>query len=220
VPYRGSVPALLDVIAGHIPFMVVDLQPALPPIREGKVRALGVTTQQRVIAAPDLPTFAESGLPGFELVAWQGVVVPAGTPRAIIDELVREIGKLFADPATRERFAAVAIEPIAGSTPGQFRRLYQGRSRPLGRDCPAWNWNDQAILIAGTGPPAVVGGMHRMFRADGKPHCLLSRMRRGLDSPRGEVESPDVAECGSILDAQRRAIQVFRFQSAQDRHFL
>jgi tripartite-type tricarboxylate transporter receptor subunit TctC len=120
VPYRGSVPALLDVIAGHIPFMVVDLQPALPPIREGKVRALGVTTQQRVIAAPDLPTFAESGLPGFELVAWQGVVAPAGTPRAIIDELVRQIGKLFADPATRERFAAVAIEPIAGSTPDSF----------------------------------------------------------------------------------------------------
>ena len=78
VPYRGSVPAMLDVIAGHIPFMVVDLQPALPQIRDGKVRVLGVTTPKRVAAAPDIPTLAEGGLAGFELVAWQGVVAPAG----------------------------------------------------------------------------------------------------------------------------------------------
>jgi len=120
VPYRGSGPALLDLIAGHIAFMVVDLQPALRRIREGKVRVLGVTTPQRVTAAPDIPTLAESGLPGFELVAWQGVVAPAGTPRPIIDELVGQIGKLVADPAMRERFAAVALEPIAGSTPESF----------------------------------------------------------------------------------------------------
>src|SRR6266436_4562584 len=120
VPYRGSVPAMLDVIAGHIPFMVVDLQPALQHIREGKVRVLGVTTQKRVAAAPDIPTLAESGLPGFELVAWQGIVAPAGVPRGLIDELAGQIGKLLADPVTRERFAAVALEPIAGSTPDSF----------------------------------------------------------------------------------------------------
>src|SRR5471032_2958747 len=72
VSYRGSVPAMVDVIAGHIPFMVVDLQPALPQIRDGNVRVLGVTTPKRVAAAPDIPTLAESGLAGFELVAWQG----------------------------------------------------------------------------------------------------------------------------------------------------
>src|SRR6201992_674975 len=82
VAYRGSVPAMLDVIAGHIPFMVVDLQPALPQIREGKVRALGVTTLNRIAAAPEIPTLAEAGLPGVELVAWQGVAAPAGTPPA------------------------------------------------------------------------------------------------------------------------------------------
>jgi tripartite-type tricarboxylate transporter receptor subunit TctC len=76
VSYRGSVPAMLDVIAGRIPLMVVDLQPALPQIREGKVRALGVTTLSRIVAAPEIPTLAEAGLPGFELVAWQGVVAP------------------------------------------------------------------------------------------------------------------------------------------------
>jgi tripartite-type tricarboxylate transporter receptor subunit TctC len=120
VPYRGSEPALRDIVAGHIPFMLVDLQPALRPIRDGKVRALAVTTQKRVAAAPELATLAESGLPGFELVAWQGLVAPAGTPRAVIDELVRQIGALLADPATGEQFTTVAIEPIAGSTPDSF----------------------------------------------------------------------------------------------------
>jgi tripartite-type tricarboxylate transporter receptor subunit TctC len=122
VPYRGSVPALLDVIAGHISLMVVDVLPALPQIREGKVRALGVTTRTRVAAAPDIPTIAESGLPGFELVSWQGVVAPAGTSRPIVDRLAGEIGKLLADPASHERFAAMALEPLPGSTPDSFAK--------------------------------------------------------------------------------------------------
>ncbi len=120
VPYRGSVPAMLDVIAGHIPFTVVDLQPALPQIREGKVRVLGVTTLRRVTAAPDIPTLAEGGLTGFELVAWQGVVAPAGVPRPIVDQLAAQIGKLVADPATRAKLTAIALEPLTGSTPDSF----------------------------------------------------------------------------------------------------
>ena len=120
VPYRGSVPAMLDVIAGHSPFMVVDLQPALQQIRDGKVRVLGVTTLTRVAAALEIPTLAESGLPGFELVAWQGVVAPAGTPRAIIDGLAGQIDRLLADPATRKKLTAMALEPLTGSTPDSF----------------------------------------------------------------------------------------------------
>src|SRR5437868_3336052 len=120
VPYRGSVPAMLDVIAGHIPFMVVDLQPALQQIREGKVRVLGVTTPKRVTAAPDIPTLAEAGLPGFELVAWQGVVAPAGVPRPIVDQLAAQIAKLVTDPATREKLTALSLEPLTGSTPDGF----------------------------------------------------------------------------------------------------
>jgi len=120
VPYRGSVPAMLDVIAGHIPFMVVDLQPALPQIREGKVRVLGVTTPKRVTAAPDIPTLAEGGLAGFELVAWQGVVAPARMPRPIVDQLAAQIGKLVADPATRDKLSRIALEPLPGSTPDSF----------------------------------------------------------------------------------------------------
>ncbi len=120
VPYRGSVPAMLDVIAGHIPFMVVDLQAALQQIREGKVTVLGVTTPKRVAAAPDIPTLAEGGLAGYELVAWQGVVAPAGTPRAIVDNLAAQIAKLLADPATRDKLTGIAIEPLTGSTPDSF----------------------------------------------------------------------------------------------------
>jgi tripartite-type tricarboxylate transporter receptor subunit TctC len=120
VSYRGSVPAMLDVIAGHIPFMVVDLQPALPQSREGKVRMLGVTTPKRVAAAPEIPTLAEGGLAGYELVAWQGIVGPAGLPRPIVDRLAAQIGKLVADSATRDRLTAIALEPLSGSTPDSF----------------------------------------------------------------------------------------------------
>jgi tripartite-type tricarboxylate transporter receptor subunit TctC len=120
VPYRGSVPAMLDVIAGHISFMVVDLQPALQQIREAKVRVLGVTTPRRVTAAPDIPTLAEAGLPGYELVAWQGVVAPAGTPRPIVDALAAQIAKLLADPGTGGKFTTLALEPLTGSTPDSF----------------------------------------------------------------------------------------------------
>lgn len=120
VPYRGSVPAMLDVIAGHIPFMVMDLQPALQQIREGKVRVLGVTTLKRIAAAPDIPTLAESGLSGFELVAWQGVVAPAHVPKAIVDQLAAQIAKMVADPATRDKLAMISLEPLTGSTPESF----------------------------------------------------------------------------------------------------
>jgi tripartite-type tricarboxylate transporter receptor subunit TctC len=120
VPYRGSVPAMLDVIAGHLPFMIMDLQPALPQIKEGKLRILGVTTKKRISLAPDVPTLAESGLPDYELVAWQGVVAPAGTPRPIIDALASQINALVDDPANRDRFATLAVEPLPGSTPDSF----------------------------------------------------------------------------------------------------
>ncbi len=120
LPYRSSVSAMLDVIAGHIAFMMVDLQPALQPIREGKVKCLGVTRLTRVAAAPDIPTLAEAGLPGFELVAWQGVVGPAGLRREIVDQLAAQIGKLLADPATRDKLTPLALEPLPGSTPDSF----------------------------------------------------------------------------------------------------
>jgi tripartite-type tricarboxylate transporter receptor subunit TctC len=121
VSYRSSVPALLDVIAGRIAFMVADLQPVLPQIREGKVRVFGVTTRQRVAAAPDIPTLAEAGLDGFELVAWVGVVAPAHLPQPIVEQLAAQIDRLTSDPATVERLTAMALEPVSGSTPDRFK---------------------------------------------------------------------------------------------------
>ena len=121
VSYRSSVPALLDVIAGRIAFMVADLQPALPQILERKVRVLGVTTPQRVAVAPDIPTLAEAGLDGFELVAWVGVVAPAHVPQPIVEQLAAQIGRMTSDAATIERLTAMALEPISGSTPDRFK---------------------------------------------------------------------------------------------------
>ena len=140
---------MLDVIAGHIPFMVVDLQPALPQIRDGKVRVLGVTTPKRVAAAPDIPTLAEGGLAGYELVAWQGVVAPAGVPRPIVDQLAAQIGKLVADPATRDKLTAIALEPLPRIDAGQFCGLHQDRGRSLGRHRQEFgrrSWNDRKIF--------------------------------------------------------------------------
>jgi len=84
------------------------------------VRCLGMTTPKRVAAAPEIPTLAESGLAGFELVAWQGVVAPAGLPPAIADQLAGEIGKLVADSATHDKLNAIGVEPLPGSTPENF----------------------------------------------------------------------------------------------------
>lgn len=120
VPYRGSAPALLDLIAGHIAFMVVDLQPALQHIKAGKVRVLGTTTTKRVAATPEIPTLAEAGLSGVELVAWQGVVAPSGTPRPIVDLLAAQLGKLTADATARDKLKAMALEPLPPSTPDGF----------------------------------------------------------------------------------------------------
>jgi tripartite-type tricarboxylate transporter receptor subunit TctC len=120
IPYRGSVPAMLDVAAGHVAFMVVDLQAALQQIRDGRLRVLGVTSAKRVAAAPDIPTLAEAGLKGFELVAWQGVVAPAGTSRATVEQFAGQIAKLFADPATQGKLTALALEPLTWSTPDSF----------------------------------------------------------------------------------------------------
>ena len=113
--------------------MVVDLQPALPQIREGKVRALGVTTPKRVAAAPEIPTLAEAGLPGFELVAWQGVVGAGRTCRGRSSiNWRRRSASSSPIPERATNSAAIALEPLAGIDAGQFCGLCQNRGRSLG----------------------------------------------------------------------------------------
>jgi tripartite-type tricarboxylate transporter receptor subunit TctC len=122
VPYRGSVPALTDVISGHIPFMIVDLAVAIPAINEGKVRALGVTSTSRIKAMPDLPTIAEAGVPGYGGTPWFSVVAPAGTPRPIIDRLNQVLMAFISRPETQDKMNALAITPWT-STPDELAQF-------------------------------------------------------------------------------------------------
>jgi tripartite-type tricarboxylate transporter receptor subunit TctC len=121
IPYKGATPALTDIIAGTVPVMFVNLPPAIGHIRSGKVRALAVTTAERWKELPDVPTVAEAGVPGFETVAWFGLLAPAGTPGPIIERLATEIHAIVAMPDVRARIEATGGQPL-GSTPEEFAR--------------------------------------------------------------------------------------------------
>ena len=110
VPYKGSVPALTDVVANHIPLMFVDLAPAQPMIKEGKVRALGVSSAIRVASLPDVPPVS-TAVPGFEAVAWQMLVAPAGTPKPVVDLLHRELKAILAMPETKRQITELGMIP-------------------------------------------------------------------------------------------------------------
>ena len=112
VAYRGSVPALTDVVAGHVPFMFVDLGPALSIIQAGKVRPLGVSTATRLAAIPDVLPIAEAGVPGFDAASWQMVVAPAGVPRPIVEKLHGEFKSLLAAPETKELILKNGMVPM------------------------------------------------------------------------------------------------------------
>ncbi len=122
VPYKGSAPALTDVIGGQVPLMFDTMLSAMPFVKAGKLKALAVTSSQRSPAAPELPTVAESGLPGYEVVAWNGLLAPAGTPKPVIDRLSDELSKAMAVPQVREKFS---VQGFAASwdSPEQFGRF-------------------------------------------------------------------------------------------------
>ena len=117
VPYKGTLPALNDVIAGHIQLMFSDLAPAYPLIQAGKVRALGVTTAQRVPAAPELPPLAEVGVPGFDWAAWQSVAAPGGTPKEIIAKLNGALNAAIAEPEVTKQLIGLQFIPVGKGSP-------------------------------------------------------------------------------------------------------
>jgi tripartite-type tricarboxylate transporter receptor subunit TctC len=121
VPYRGSAPALTDLIGGHVSIYFSSLPPAVGMVGEGKVRALAVTALKRSEIFPNLPTVAEAGLPGFEAVLHYGIVAPAGTPRPIIDKLSTALREAVNAPDTKERMAKDGTEPLL-STPEEYAR--------------------------------------------------------------------------------------------------
>ncbi len=119
IPYKGSPPALQDVVGGQVTMTFDNITTALPLARAGKLRALAVTTARRSSAAPEVPTLAESGLTGFEVGSWQGVFAPAGTAPAIVRRLNAEIVKILNTAEVKEKLVALGAEPV-GDTPEQF----------------------------------------------------------------------------------------------------
>ena len=119
VPYKGASAALADLMGGQITYSIDNMAILLPQVRAGKIKALAVTSRQRVPSLPGIPTVAESGLPGYEYMTWMGICAPAGTPREIIARFNSEIGKLLRTPEARDWFAAQGAEPVA-DTPAEF----------------------------------------------------------------------------------------------------
>ena len=124
IPYRGSAPAVADLLAGQVDLMFDNLPSALPHIKAGKLRALGVTSAARSAALPDVPTIAEAGVPGYEASSWFGLVAPAGTPAPIVAKLQQTIAKSFGNPQVRERLQGQGAEPV-GNPPEAFARYIQ-----------------------------------------------------------------------------------------------
>lgn len=122
VPYKGTGPAMADLVSGRVQLIFSTMPPALPQIKNGKLRALGVTTAKRAAAAPDVPTIAESGVKGFNVSNWQGVLAPAKTPAVIVSRLNQHILAALKRPGMTEALAAQGLEP-AGGTPGDFSAL-------------------------------------------------------------------------------------------------
>ena len=119
VPFNGAGPAIQSAVAGHTPIAFTALPPAAPLIKDGKLRALVVTSGKRSAALPDVPTMAEAGLPGQEADTMQGVLVPASTPKPVVEKLHREIVRIIALPEVKQRFDALGFEPVANS-PDEF----------------------------------------------------------------------------------------------------
>jgi len=128
VPYKGSGPVSADVLGGQVPLGVVDVPSAIAHVRAGKMRALAVTSKRRIVAAPEVPTFEEAGVPGYEAIGWFGTVAPANTPAEIVDRLHREIAAALSVPEIRERALAAGAEPFT-NTPQEFAAMIREEIR-------------------------------------------------------------------------------------------
>lgn len=119
IPYRGAAPAVIDLLGGQVSLAFVSLPAALPHVKAGKLTALGISASKRSAVAPDVPTIAESGLPGYEAENWYGVLAPAGTPREIVNKLNSEIVKVLRMPEVKERLHSQGFDTLS-STPEEF----------------------------------------------------------------------------------------------------
>jgi tripartite-type tricarboxylate transporter receptor subunit TctC len=132
VAYKGGAPASADVLAGHLPMMFEMGYAALPSVKSGRIRALAVTSTKRLAVLPDVPTMAEAGVPGFESYNWQGVIVPARTPREIIVRLNRELNAMLAQPALRDLITRDGSQ-VEGGTPEAFGAFIRSETQKWAR---------------------------------------------------------------------------------------
>jgi len=132
VPYKGAAPAMNDLVGGQIQLMFDNLASSLGQVKAGRVRALAVTTARRTSLAPDLPTIAESGLPGFDINTWFGIFVPANTPREVVERLHAEFTRALALPDVKERMLALGAEPV-GSRPDEFAAYIRAEGEKYAR---------------------------------------------------------------------------------------
>jgi tripartite-type tricarboxylate transporter receptor subunit TctC len=134
VPYKGNSAALTELAGGQVQMMFSNMLTAMPHVRSGRLRALGVSTAKRSPQAPDLPTVAESGVPGFDVTPWYGVLAPAGLPAPLVAKWNREIVRIVPLPDMRERFVAQGVD-LASSTPAEFSALIKSGRMPLASSC-------------------------------------------------------------------------------------
>jgi tripartite-type tricarboxylate transporter receptor subunit TctC len=132
VPYKGTAPSILDLVAGRVSGSAASAISTMPHVRAGRLRALAVTGAKRSPSVPSLPTVAEGGIPGFALDQWYGLLAPAGTPKDIVARLNAEIVRMTADPAAKERLLAMGLDPV-GSTPEAFTAYLQTETVKWGK---------------------------------------------------------------------------------------
>jgi tripartite-type tricarboxylate transporter receptor subunit TctC len=138
VSYKGGAAPLADVVAGHVPIYFATLSEAVSQARGGAIRLLAVSSENRVPQIPDVPTFAESGFPGFKVLTWNGLMAPAAVPKETIDRIAKEVSRAVKDAKFAERLAAFGIDPL-GNTPVEFAAM-------IAADIAMWG---EAIKIAG-----------------------------------------------------------------------
>jgi tripartite-type tricarboxylate transporter receptor subunit TctC len=143
VPYRGTAPALNDLLGGYVQMMFSDLGPALPLINAGKLRALAVTSTHRFASLPDIPPMADAGVPGFNAAAWQGVIAPAQTPKDILNKLNAELNAIVGLDDVRSRLAELGMIPVGKGSPDELRGFLES-------EITRWGKVVEAAGIAGT----------------------------------------------------------------------
>jgi tripartite-type tricarboxylate transporter receptor subunit TctC len=132
IPYKGTPEALTDTMAGRVTYFFSPISAALPNVREGKLLALGVSTARRSAALPNVPTIAESGLPGFDYNLWVGVFAPTGTPPDIVDKINNDVARLLQSAEVKERFANLGADPMP-MTPVEFKKFVQSEIEESGK---------------------------------------------------------------------------------------